>query len=133
VPLQVLRSLVLPTLRSRSAALVRRVAAIPRRSEGRGASGPARLPRLSVEARAWTERTAVRFALCLLPVGGVWLWFVDGVLRATGGVPCPILDDAFILFQYARSFARFEPLAYHPGEPPTTGATSILSKLIENI
>ena len=68
----------------------------------------------------------MRFVLCLLPVVGVWLWFVDGVLRATGGVPCPILDDAFILFQYARSFARCEPLAYHPGAPPTTGATSIL-------
>ncbi|HJL16595.1 MAG TPA: hypothetical protein RMH99_13110, partial [Sandaracinaceae bacterium LLY-WYZ-13_1] len=51
----------------------------------------------------------------------VYLWFL---LDATQGRLCPQLDDAFIHYQYARSIAEGHPLAYHPGELPTTGATS---------
>jgi hypothetical protein len=36
------------------------------------------------------------------------------------------LDDTYIHFQYARQFARGEPMAYTPGDPPTSGATSLL-------
>lgn len=36
------------------------------------------------------------------------------------------LDDAYIHFQFARAFARLEPLVYVPGEPAVAGATSLL-------
>jgi hypothetical protein len=36
------------------------------------------------------------------------------------------LDDTYIHFQYARQFARGEPMVYSPGDPPTSGATSLL-------
>jgi hypothetical protein len=52
------------------------------------------------------------------------------VLERTGGEPAVPLDDAFIHFQYARSFARLEPFAYTPGAEPTAGATSLLWPLI---
>lgn len=38
----------------------------------------------------------------------------------------PPLDDSYIHFQFARSFAHFRPFEYVPGEPPVAGATSIL-------
>lgn len=41
------------------------------------------------------------------------------------GEPAVPLDDSYIHFNYARSIARFEPLVYSPGAPPTTGATSL--------
>lgn len=70
---------------------------------------------------------AVRAALpYVLPALLLDLLFVRELLRATGGVPCPILDDVFIHFQYARSLAHLHPFVYQPGDAPTTGATSQL-------
>jgi len=51
---------------------------------------------------------------------------LGAVLDRTQGVPAVPLDDAYIHFQYARSFATGEPLEYAPGEPPVAGATSLL-------
>jgi hypothetical protein len=48
------------------------------------------------------------------------------VLERTGGAPAVPLDDAFIHFQYARSFAEFRALVYTPGAEPVAGATSLL-------
>jgi hypothetical protein len=48
------------------------------------------------------------------------------ILMATGGEPAVPLDDAFIHFQYARSFAELKPLVYSPGAEPAPGATSLL-------
>ncbi len=48
------------------------------------------------------------------------------VLEKTGGVPAVPLDDTYIHFQYARSFASFHPFVYSPGAAPTPGATSLL-------
>ncbi len=36
------------------------------------------------------------------------------------------LDDTYIHFQYARQWAHGHPMVYKPGEPPTSGATSLL-------
>lgn len=36
------------------------------------------------------------------------------------------LDDSYIHFQFARSFARLRPFEYVPGLPPVAGATSLL-------
>jgi hypothetical protein len=60
-------------------------------------------------------------------LAGVCTW---AVLRRTGGEPAVPLDDAFIHFQYARSFAHLEPLAYTRGAEPTAGATSLLWPLV---
>ena len=48
------------------------------------------------------------------------------VLEKTGGVPAVPLDDTYIHFQYARSFAELRPFVYTPGAAPTPGATSLL-------
>ncbi|NLF77021.1 MAG: hypothetical protein GX573_15085, partial [Chloroflexi bacterium] len=36
------------------------------------------------------------------------------------------LDDTYIHFQYAREFAQGRPLVYNPGDPATSGGTSLL-------
>lgn len=41
------------------------------------------------------------------------------------GEPAVPLDDSYIHFNYARSFARLEPFSYAPGAPPSSGATSL--------
>ncbi len=68
----------------------------------------------------------LRFAICLAVVCAADAWFVTRALEANGGTFCPTTDDAFIHLQYARSFAELRPLVYQPGDPPTTGATSLL-------
>ena len=40
--------------------------------------------------------------------------------------PGATLDDAYIHFQYARAFAEGHPFRFQPGEPTTSGATSLL-------
>jgi hypothetical protein len=52
------------------------------------------------------------------------------ILAQTGGGPAAPLDDAFIHFQYARSFAELSPLVYGPGAEPAPGATSLLWPLV---
>lgn len=63
-----------------------------------------------------------------------WLWlalacalglYVSHAILAQVGEPAVPLDDSYIHFNYARSFARLQPLVYSPGAPPTTGATSL--------
>lgn len=54
-----------------------------------------------------------------------WL-AVRNVLEKTGGTPAAPLDDAYIHFQFARSFAEGSPLVYSPGSGPVAGATSLL-------
>jgi hypothetical protein len=51
--------------------------------------------------------------------------FLASMLRATGGRPSLPLDDSFIYFQYAKQAAAGNALSYQPGEPATTGATSL--------
>jgi hypothetical protein len=59
-------------------------------------------------------------------VAGLALWVTASVFDRTGGIPAAPLDDAYIHFQFARSFADLRPLVYSPGTPPTPGATSLL-------
>ncbi|HWA71382.1 MAG TPA: hypothetical protein VG937_03570 [Polyangiaceae bacterium] len=54
-----------------------------------------------------------------------WL-SLRSVLAKTGGTPAAPLDDAYIHFQFARSFAQGTPLVYSPGAGPVGGATSLL-------
>lgn len=55
---------------------------------------------------------------------------IHGVLERTHGAPAVPLDDTYIHFQYARSFASGHPFRYTPGAVPTPGATSLLWPMI---
>jgi len=52
------------------------------------------------------------------------------ILVKTGGEPAVPLDDSYIHFQFARSFAQFRPFVYSPGAAATPGATSLLWPLV---
>ncbi len=61
---------------------------------------------------------------------GLGAWASSRVLARTGGNLAVPLDDAYIHFQFARAFARLEPLVYVAGEPPVAGATSLSWPLV---
>jgi hypothetical protein len=66
-----------------------------------------------------------------LAAAAVPAWFaIHGVLRANGGAPAVPLDDSYIHFQFARSFASGHPFVYSPGAAPVAGATSLLWPLL---
>lgn len=75
-----------------------------------------------------------RDAACLVGLGlvtlGLALWVYGAVTSATGGPLGAPLDDSYIHFQFARSFAHFRPFQYVPGEPAVPGATSLLWPLL---
>jgi hypothetical protein len=52
------------------------------------------------------------------------------ILAKTGNEPAVPLDDSFIHFEFARSFARLHPLEYGANAAPTPGATSLLWPLL---
>ena len=74
----------------------------------------------------WVRRHGL-LALAILALATI---ATRAILEKTGGEPAVPLDDAFIHFQYARSFARLEPFAYTPGAEPTAGATSLFWPLV---
>ena len=55
---------------------------------------------------------------------------IVGILRGNGGAPAVPLDDSYIHFQFARSFADGQPFVYSPGAVPVAGATSLLWPLL---
>lgn len=65
--------------------------------------------------------------LCFAVIAlGLGIWAYREVTGATGdGLGAP-LDDSYIHFQFARSFARLRPFEYVPGLPRVPGATSLL-------
>jgi hypothetical protein len=67
--------------------------------------------------------TSVAYALATLALAA---WTIQAVRARTGGEPAVPLDDAYIHFAYARSFATLHPLSFTAGAPPTAGATSLL-------
>jgi len=85
----------------------------------------------------------------LLRAGGARLRAVDPLVVAVGvlalvtstgfvlvnaaynvGRPVPPLDDVYIHLQYARQIGVGDFLRYQPGDPPTTGASSLLYVLL---
>jgi hypothetical protein len=68
------------------------------------------------------RRVALPLALALATA----LAYGASGLIHTGGEWTAPLDDAYIYYQYAKMFAAGHPFAYAPGDPPTTGATSLL-------
>ncbi|MBM3279991.1 MAG: hypothetical protein FJY95_18240 [Candidatus Handelsmanbacteria bacterium] len=65
-------------------------------------------------------------------VGAVFflVLFCGSMLHHTRGQLSLPLDDSFIYFQYARQLAEGHFLRYNSGDPPTTGATSLLYLLL---
>lgn len=78
--------------------------------------------RLVEVTRAALRRHALRAAI----VGGLAFIGLRSVLAANGGEPAVPLDDAYIHFQYARSFWEGRGFAFTEGSVPTPGATSLL-------
>jgi hypothetical protein len=76
--------------------------------------------------RSWASVDAASIALFGMGTLGLAIWAAQKVLEAGGGQLGAPLDDSYIHFQFARSFARFHPLEYVPGQPPVPGATSLL-------
>jgi hypothetical protein len=84
----------------------------------------------------WSERLgkgwrAVRpFAPLILATAAMAIISTQAILARTGGSPAVPLDDTFIHFQFARSWAELHPLVYSPGTAATPGATSLLWPLV---
>jgi hypothetical protein len=70
-----------------------------------------------------------RFVLALLALAVV-IVFLGSMLVATRGHFVPQVVDLYVVCQYARSFAEGHPFRYNPGEPPSTGATSLLHTVL---
>jgi len=73
--------------------------------------------------------TDSRVLLCILLAAVSALVYGASALSHSAGEWTAPLDDAYIYYQYAKSFASGSPFAYAPGEPATTGATSLLHLL----
>ena len=52
--------------------------------------------------------------------------YIALMLSVTGGRPVAAVDDAYILYQYARQIALGAPWQYNAGDPVTTGASSLI-------
>jgi len=75
-------------------------------------------------ARTWLDTACLAtFAVVTL---GLAIWAGSSVRTACGGKLGAPLDDSYIHFQFARSFARLRPFEYVPGLPRVPGATSLL-------
>jgi hypothetical protein len=59
-------------------------------------------------------------------VGLVVILYLALSLSASADPLLMPLDDTYIHFQYARQFARGESLTYYPGDPATSGGTSLI-------
>ena len=60
----------------------------------------------------------------------VGLVYFQTMLHYTNHHLAPQFADQFVFLQYARQFATGHPFQYNTGDPPTTGATSLLYTLI---
>lgn len=76
--------------------------------------------------RSWASLDAASLTAFALGSLGLLIWAAQKVLATGGGKLGAPLDDSYIHFQFARSFARLHPLQYVQGLPPVAGATSLL-------
>src|SRR6266545_2485876 len=65
-------------------------------------------------------------ATLMLLALAVALVFIAFMLAATSGHFVPQVVDLYLVCQYARALAEGHPFRYNPGDPATTGATSLL-------
>lgn len=82
---------------------------------------------LSGPSGAWRTLSPVRVVLVLgLAVGGVVMLYLLASLAISADPLIMPLDDTYIHFQYARQLAEGHPWRYHPGDPASSGGTSLL-------
>jgi hypothetical protein len=94
---------------------------------GPGSTGGAAVAQ-PARVATWLHRAAI--GIYALITVGLALWALATVLRMHDGRLGVPLDDSYIHFQFARSFASFHPFVYSPGQPPVPGATSLLWPLL---
>jgi hypothetical protein len=66
----------------------------------------------------------------MLAAGVLAALAIRRILAGNEGAPAVPLDDSYIHFQFARSFAEGKPFVYSPGAAPVAGATSLLWPLL---
>jgi hypothetical protein len=71
-------------------------------------------------ALPWAPTSLVVLGLIVI------LLFAGFMLAATDGHFVPQIVDLYVVCQYARAMAEGHPFHYNPGEPASTGATSVL-------
>lgn len=71
----------------------------------------------------------VRTAPVLVGIA-VTLLFLGFMLQATDAHFVPQVVDLYVVCQYAKAMAEGHPFRYNPGEPPSTGSTSVLHTAI---
>jgi hypothetical protein len=74
-------------------------------------------------AEALSRRVPLVLLLLSVAVASV---FLLTMLSATDGHFVPQVVDSYLVFQYARAMAEGHPFQYVAGDPPSTGATSLL-------
>ncbi|HEY7510771.1 MAG TPA: hypothetical protein VIG50_10990, partial [Vicinamibacteria bacterium] len=92
----------------------------PARSRPTLVAPAASRPRLFPALRG---RPALALGLAAMLVAAA---FVAAMLAVTDGHFVPQVVDLYVVCQYARAIAEGHPFRYHPGEPPSSGATSVL-------
>ena len=79
----------------------------------------------------WASHEKLVAWLALLFVtGAVVVLYVSVGLSVSRDPLLMPLDDTYIHFQYARQWAAGEPLRYFPGDPPSSGGTSLLYPIL---
>ena len=91
-------------------------------ARGRVVTSP-RMKGAATAAEALWRRVPLLLLLLAVVVSSVFLGFM---LAATDGHFVPQVVDLYLVFQYARAMAEGHPFQYNAGEPPSTGATSLL-------
>jgi hypothetical protein len=76
----------------------------------------------AIEEALW-RRVPLLLLLLAVLVATVFLGFM---LASTEGHFVPQVVDSYLVFQYARAMAEGHPFQYVAGDPPSTGATSLL-------
>ncbi len=76
------------------------------------------------EGPRWTRNAPVLAGIA------VAILFVGFMLAATDAHFVPQVLDLYVVCQYARAMAEGHPFQYNPGEPPSTGSTSVLHTAI---
>ena len=103
-----------------------------RRLDSRGGAEPAMYHRAGMTRAGRSEGAPRRAARAAPPsswsplAATVSLVFLAFMLAATDGHFVPQVVDLYLVCQYARAIAEGHPFRYNPGEPPSTGATSLL-------
>jgi hypothetical protein len=71
--------------------------------------------------------------ICLIIPALIFLIYFTTSNQIADGKTIMPLDDVYIHFQYARSFAEGTPYVYNMGEPPTSGATSFIYPILLSV